>query len=220
MARVPGAGRPKHSLAFLTLLSFISSFLAARAFTTIAPHAVVVTGDIHFHHFWYGLAMVVGAGWLAIVSDRPQLDRVLAIVFGLGAGLIGDEVGLLLTLGDYQSELTYVFFIGVLCFAGLGYLAFRYREQLEHELFALGRGERAVHLGVFVTGLSALAFAFGDLTMGLVILAVGMVMLLIGYRLHRGRSGSEIPQIRPSRLSRPENSPSQHRGEVAWPVSI
>ncbi len=85
----------KHGLAFLTLISFITSFLVARTFTTFSPTTMVVTGGIHFHHSWYGLLMVVSAGWLTIVSDHPGYNRVFAIVFGLGAGLIGDEVGLL-----------------------------------------------------------------------------------------------------------------------------
>jgi hypothetical protein len=46
-------------LAFLALLAFVMSFLSARAFATLNPRTVAVTGGIHFHHFWYGLIMVV-----------------------------------------------------------------------------------------------------------------------------------------------------------------
>src|SRR5437867_11445754 len=45
-------------------------------------------------------------GWLGIAYSSDRLLRTYALVFGLGAGLIADEVGLLLTFGDYQSELT------------------------------------------------------------------------------------------------------------------
>jgi hypothetical protein len=181
--------REVHSLALLTLGSFIASFLLARAFTTIAPTTVVYTNGIHFHHFWYGLAMVVGAGWLAIVSNHPEFDRVYAIVFGLGAGLIGDEVGLLLTLGDYNSELTYVFFVAVLCFAGLLYLSLRYRESLERNVLSLGRGERLAHLGIFIAGASSLAWAFEYVLLGSVVLAVGLVLAIVGTVLHRRKTG-------------------------------
>lgn len=181
----PVSGREVHGLAFLTLASFVTSFLAARAFTTLAPTTVVVTGGIHFHHFWYGLTMVVVSGWLSIVSNRPRYDRVYAIVFGLGAGLIGDEVGLLLTLGNYQSGLTYVFFVGVLSFAGLGFLLVRYRSQLEETVMSVGRGERLAHLGIFVAGLSAFFWAFGQLDLGLATLSVGAVTTAAGVVLHR-----------------------------------
>src|SRR5271157_6543564 len=104
-------GSTPHGLAFLALLSFVTSFLVARVFATLNPSTVVVSGGIHLHHFWYGLVMIVVAGWLGIVYNRPQFVQVYAIVFGLGAGLVGDEVGLLLTFGDYNSSLTFFFFV-------------------------------------------------------------------------------------------------------------
>ena len=183
-----GSGREVHGLAFLSLSSFVASFFAARVFTSLYPTTVIVTGGIHFHHFWYGLLMVVAAGWLSIVSNRPRYDRVYAIVFGLGAGLIGDEVGLLLTLGNYYSELTYVVFVGVLSFAGLAYLLVRYRSQLEGAVLSLGAGERLAYLGVFVAGLSALSWAFTRFDLGLATLLVGIVLAAAGAVLHRRRS--------------------------------
>ncbi len=184
----PRSGRDVHGLALLTLGSFIASFLIARTFTTLAPTTVVVTGGIHFHHFWYGLTMVVVAGFLAIVSDHPQFVRVYAIVFGLGAGLIGDEVGLLLTLGNYQSGLTYVFFVGVISFAGLAFLFYRYRTELRKGILSLGRGERTTYLGVFVAGVSALAWAFDQDVVGAVVLLLGLILTVIGVVIRRRRT--------------------------------
>jgi hypothetical protein len=178
--------RAKHGLALLTLVSFIASFLVARIFTTISPGATVIAGGIHLHHFWYGLVMVVVSGWLSIVLDRPELERILAIVFGLGAGLIGDETGLLLTLGDYQSELTYVIFVGVISFAGIGFLLLRYRDQLRRDVLSIGRGEKILQLGVFGAGVSVLAFAFNQWGIALAILSLGVLAVLIGLVVHRG----------------------------------
>ena len=89
-------GKINFGLTFLALLSFTVAFFTARIFTTINPDTVVVSGGIHFHHFWYGLAMVATAGWLGISSNHLSLRRVYAVVFGFGGGLIGDEIGLLL----------------------------------------------------------------------------------------------------------------------------
>src|SRR5437762_10426728 len=94
----------RHGLAFYGTLAFVASFLGARLFATLNPTVTVVRGGIHFHHFWYGLAMVVSTGWLGITLSNERMGRNLAIIFGLGAGLIGDEVGLLLTFGDYTSN--------------------------------------------------------------------------------------------------------------------
>ena len=114
----------RHGLAFYGTVAFVASFLGARLFATPNPTVTVVRGGIHFHHFWYGLAMVISAGWLGITLNNERMGRNLAIVFGLGAGLIGDEVGLLLTFGDYTSNLTEIFFV-----AAVGFIILAGRTQ-------------------------------------------------------------------------------------------
>ena len=183
------SGRINHGLAFIALLGFITAFLAARTFTTFYPHTVVVTSGIHFHHFWYGLAMVVASGWLGIAYNRPALDRVYALVFGLGGGLIGDEVGLLLTFGDYKSDLTYFFVVGVVSFVILATLAVRYGDKLEDDVTSLGAGERLAHVGVAVAALAALPLAFGFLLGGVATAIVGVGVAAYGYRAHRRSRG-------------------------------
>ncbi len=171
-------------LAFLALLSFVVGFFAARAFATINPNVVVVSSGIHFHHFWYGLALVIGSGWLGIASIRPEHDRAFAVIFGLGLGLIGDETGLLLTLGDYHSELTYVVFVATLSAVVLALLVVRFWAQLRDEVFRLGRGETAIHLGIGVAAISALPLAFGFLIPGVIVLAIGLLVASSGTWLH------------------------------------
>src|SRR5437899_2664239 len=115
----------RHGLAFYGTLAFVAGFLGARLFATLNPRVVVVQNGIHFHHFWYGLAMVIAAGWIGIALSNVWLGRNLAIVFGLGAGLIGDEVGLLLTFGDYTSNITEIFFVAAIAFIILATLLSR-----------------------------------------------------------------------------------------------
>jgi hypothetical protein len=165
----------------------MAGFFGARIFTTLSPHTVVVTDGIHFHHFWYGLAMLAIAGGVGIGSLLPTHRRVCALVFGLGGGLIGDEVGLLLTFGNYYSQLTYVFVIGVIGGAAICLLLFTYRSKLRADVLELGSGERLVHLGVVIAGLSVLAFAFGSLFVGAVILVIGFVVAFVGWEVHQRR---------------------------------
>jgi hypothetical protein len=174
-------------LAFLALTGFVISFIVARVFTTINPDVVVVSSGIHFHHFWYGLIMVCIAGWLGIASTRPEFDRIYALVFGLGLGLIGDETGLLLTLGDYYSELTYVTTLVGLSIVAMTYLAYRYAPSIKSEVILLGRGERAAHLGVGVMAASSLAFAFDHDAIGTAVLALGLALTAVGVWLQRNR---------------------------------
>src|SRR5271169_4644063 len=181
--------RINFGLTFLALLSFVIAFFTARVFTTINPDTVVVSGGIHFHHFWYGLAMVVAAGWLGIASNHPAWRRVYAVVFGFGGGLIGDEVGLLLTFGDYHSQLTYLFLIGLICFVALATLLVRFRVDLERDLLEMERGEATVHLGLLIACSSALPFAFGFLLAASGLAIGGIALAAVGLVL-RGRQES------------------------------
>ena len=118
------------------------------------------------------------AGWLAITWKSERLDRAYAVMYGLGAGFIGDEVGLLLTLGNYQSELTYDFFIGAISASTLLLLVIRYRLVLKKEVLYLMTREGLALLGVFVTGFSFILFAFGSLSFGTPLALVGIVVIL------------------------------------------
>jgi hypothetical protein len=84
----------KPNLSILALISFIASFTIARTFTTINPDTVLISGNYHIHHFWFGIAMLAIGGWLGISYTSERTDRLAAILFGAGGGLIGDEVGL------------------------------------------------------------------------------------------------------------------------------
>jgi hypothetical protein len=171
-----GTFRP--ALSFIGLLSFITSFFGSRLFATLNPTIVLQQQGIHFHHFWYGIALMGIAGWLAITWKSERLDRAYAVMYGLGAGFIGDEVGLLLTLGNYQSELTFDFFIGAISASTLLLLVIRYRAVLKREVSYLLTREGLALLGVFVTGFSFILFAFGSLSFGTPLAIVGIIVIL------------------------------------------
>ena len=178
----------RHGLAFYGTVSFVASFLGARLFATLNPTVTVVRGGIHFHHFWYGLAMVVSTGWLGITLSNERMGRNLAIVFGLGAGLIGDEVGLLLTFGDYTSNLTEIFFVSAIAFIILVTLLSRGRKHIEREVINLSRKERLTQVGVFLGAFSVIFFAAGNWEIGFAVLGLGVLAYLWGEREPRPRS--------------------------------
>jgi O-antigen/teichoic acid export membrane protein len=175
----------RHGLAFYGTLSFVASFLGARLFATLNPTVTLVHGGIHFHHFWYGLAMVVSTGWLGITLSNERMGRNLAIIFGLGAGLIGDEVGLLLTFGNYTSNLTEIFFVAAIAFIILVTLLSRGREHIEREVINISRKERLTQIGVFIAAFSVIFFAVEDWAIGLVVLALGVLVYLWGFERER-----------------------------------
>src|SRR2546422_919821 len=178
----------RHGLAFYGTLSFVASFLGARLFATLNPTVVAERGGIHFHHFWYGLAMVVSTGWLGITLNDERMGRNLAIIFGLGAGLIGDEVGLLLTFGDYTSNLTEIFFVGAVSFIILATLLSRGRKHIEKEVINLSRKERLTQVGVFLGAFSVIFFAAGNWEIGFAVLGLGVLAYLWGEREPRPKS--------------------------------
>ena len=124
-----------------------------------------------------------------MVGHRGQRRKVRSglcgIVFGVGAGFVGDEVGLLLTFDDYYSELTFEFLVAAVAFLILVALMIRYRKQILEEVFHLSRGERLTHVGVFLIGFSALSFAFGIFELGTPLVVIGIALFALGYSRER-----------------------------------
>jgi len=170
----------QHGLSFLATLAFTGGLFGARVFHLLLPDVMVIAqGGIHFHHFWYGLMMVGLAGWLGIVYDDERLDRINAVVFGVGVGFIGDEVGLLLTFGDYYSQLTFDFFVAAISSIILVALLIRYWTQIQTNVLRISSRERLSHFGIFLIGFSTIFFAFFILYLGIPLLFAGVFLLLL-----------------------------------------
>lgn len=125
-------------LPFLIGISYLLSFLLIRLSVLIAgsvKHETVMAikeGTIdaniyigrniiiygyHIHHFYFGILLLGIAGWLAIVGNEYFSKAKLAVMYGAGLGLFMDEIGLLLSEGDYFSPLSYllgIFLLGIL----------------------------------------------------------------------------------------------------------
>ncbi len=180
-------GRP-HSLSFLATLAFTAGFFGARVFHTVFPDVMVITGGIHFHHFWYGLIMMGIAGWLGIAENDLRYNRIYAVVFGLGAGFVGDEVGLLLTFGDYYSTLTFDFFVAAVVVIVLVALLLRYWKEIESDILRASARERLTQVGIFLIGFSTFFFAFEVPALGATCLILGVLLVLAGFTMHRRAS--------------------------------
>jgi O-antigen/teichoic acid export membrane protein len=129
--------------------------------------------------------MVVSTGWLGISVSDQRWHRDMAIIFGLGAGLIGDEVGLLLTFGDYTSNITEIFFVSAIAFIILVTLVSRGREHIEKEVINISRRERLTQVGVFIGAFSVIFFAMEDWGIGLAFLGLGLLLFLWGFERER-----------------------------------
>lgn len=104
---------PGERVAMLMLAALLGSFLFIRTSARLmrSPKVPwwpgsVTSGDLHIHHLVWGIVLVLLAGFLgfALTPDSPWIE-VLAILFGIGAGLTLDEFALWLHLDDvYWSE--------------------------------------------------------------------------------------------------------------------
>src|SRR3954464_12968625 len=107
-----GVSRTRENSLFNMLASFTVAFGITRGITwTIrekggfGPIKDVVVGDRHIHHFLPGGILALAAGGLAIGTKGEELDKYLALPFGVGVALVLDESALLLELDDvYWTE--------------------------------------------------------------------------------------------------------------------
>ncbi|MBI2142482.1 hypothetical protein HYU15_03275 [Candidatus Woesearchaeota archaeon] len=120
--------RRKKTAPFIILVTFVASFALARITVLSFPDFAVVVRQYHIHHFYYGIALISAAAWMALVSNRPRLITLAAVFFGAGLGLVADEIGLLLTCNSEGLNCNYYarssFDLAVLL--GLSFLAFIY----------------------------------------------------------------------------------------------
>ncbi|OUJ19013.1 putative membrane protein [Methanonatronarchaeum thermophilum] len=98
---------------FLIFLSFLISFIVARAYVfflgDIATGRDVFPFEYYMvHHFYYGVILMIIAGWIAIIYKDRDIHRIAALLYGAGLGIFFDELGLLLThFEDYWDPITY-----------------------------------------------------------------------------------------------------------------
>lgn len=98
---------------FLILLAFLISFAFARLWVLLqVGDPVPGTERYIIHHLYYGVALLIVAGWLAINYRDERIFHVTALIYGAGLGIFFDEIGLLLThFGNYWDVITYTFVV-------------------------------------------------------------------------------------------------------------
>ncbi len=151
---------------------------------------MLVSGGIHFHHFWFGILLLAIGGWLGINYNRKEVDMVAAIVYGVGGGLIADEIGLLLTFEDYYSGLTWTFLLLLLAFVTALLVLRRYRQNVYEELHEFIGSKASLYIGILLAAISV-AFVLETnnfyITLVSVILTVAGVLITLAFLVHQLR---------------------------------
>ncbi len=119
----------RKDIPFIITLSYLAAFMLIRLSVFIAGAAEtefakaakagmlpgvrfhvgrnIILFGYHIHHFYIGIFLICLAGWLSLTGSRRFTLKFKAVMYGAGLGLFFDEIGLLLTWGDYYSRLTY-----------------------------------------------------------------------------------------------------------------
>jgi len=179
---------PRVHLEAVALVSFMLSFIVARAFTSFFPNVVLVSGELHIHPFWFGMILLAVGGWLGINYDDKEIDIVAAIFYCVGGGLIADEVGLLLTFDNYWSSLTWTFMIVLFSFVFLLFLFSRYRKTILEELHDFVSSKASLYLGVFLAATSVAFVAEADnffIRIISTVLTITAILIVLAFLIHR-----------------------------------
>jgi hypothetical protein len=184
----PGAGS-----AFLVLVAFLVSFLFIRTSARMTRSVSwwpggVQAGGVHMHHLVWGICLMLLCGFLsfAVALESPWWHLV-AIGFGIGAGLTLDEFALWVRLEDvYWAEAGRASFDAVVCtfaFAALVVIGTR-----PFGLDDPGSIWGTVLAVAVVVGAAVVCFAKGKVLLGVIGLFVPVVGMAGAVRLGRPSS--------------------------------
>lgn len=101
----------RKGISFLIFISFLITFIIARGFVILTDNSMhFVIYGYHIHHITIGLIALAIAGAVAI-GFKDEFLLAAAVIYGVGIGLVVDEIGLLISWGDYWSRFTYDTFV-------------------------------------------------------------------------------------------------------------
>jgi len=141
------------SLTVLALFSFAISFAIARTFTTLHRNIILKIGGFHVHHFYYGMILIAIGLCLVLALRQERIVRPAVVLIGSGGGLIGDEVGLILT-GNYWTGITYTVVIFFLAFVSIGLLFKRYSKTISEDIRGLTLSRATFYFGIILATVS------------------------------------------------------------------
>jgi len=207
------AVEPGREAAGLVLLGLLGSFLFIRTSTRLQRNPKVTwwpgsvsAGGVHVHHLVFGIVTLMLAGFLEFTFEPGGAwNTILALAFGVGAGLTLDEFALWLHLEDVywstegRSSIDAVVIAATLATMLIVAVPLDPGDQSEAGPLAVVVAAMALQLAV-----SSVAFAKGRIMFGLIGLFVPVFAYVGAIRLGRPRSlwGRRRYQHNPKKLAK------------------
>jgi hypothetical protein len=199
--------RPGTGAGFVVLVAFVVSFLAIRTSARLTRSVSwwpggVETGGVHIHHLVWGICLMMLAGFLAFAAPlQAPWWHLVAIAFGVGAGLTMDEFALWVRLEDVywtrEGRSSFDAVVVAAAFAALvviGTNPFGLDDPASISVTAV--------VVALVLGLAIVCFAKGRVLLGVIGLFVPLVALAGALRLGRPSSPWARWRYSGSRLER------------------
>lgn len=114
---------------FLVWVAFIVAFAWARTWVTVIGKNVpnltwhdeftfgrhIIIAGYHPHHIALGVLLLAIAGWMGIFFAGKQVHRIAGVMYGIGLGLIVDELGFIVDgMTPYKNDWDEVFVVAIL----------------------------------------------------------------------------------------------------------
>ena len=139
-----------------TMAVFVARlFVAVEARCTQSCPVIRVQG-LHIHHLYYGVILLLASSTIMVFATDVRTRWDSALVVGVGAGLIADEVGLLIFLVPYWA---------VISLATIGLVGLTLYLATVYKLWTVGRRDfglldRYQTLSIFAVVLAMLGFLY------------------------------------------------------------
>jgi CRP-like cAMP-binding protein len=95
----------RRDIAFLTLLSFVAALLAVRLSVYLAFRFDVAPRDVLRTAYMSGFAALVGSACASLLTFRPGVRRIIAVLYGAGLALIFNELGVTLAFDIFFKDI-------------------------------------------------------------------------------------------------------------------
>jgi CRP-like cAMP-binding protein len=95
----------RKDLTFLTLAAFVVTLLAVRVSVYVAFRFDLAPRGVLRAAYMTGFASLVGSACASLLTFRPSLRRIIAVLYGVGVALIFNELGVTLAFDIFYKDI-------------------------------------------------------------------------------------------------------------------